>query len=68
MSAMKPGHPMDILDSMLATVFFDVQAGKEPPRENTEQTIKDFKSFKRAFKVREMNQPGEKYNRSKENY
>lgn len=57
MSAMKPGHPMDILDSMLTTIFFDVQAGKEPPREKIEETIKDFKSFKKAFKVKEMDQP-----------
>lgn len=31
MSAMRPGHPMEILDSILAEIFWDVQAGKEPP-------------------------------------
>ena len=57
MSAMKPGHPMEILDSILATIFFDVQAGKEPPREKIEETLKEFRSFKNAFKVKELNKP-----------
>ncbi len=57
MSAMKPGHPMEILDGILATIFWDVQVGNEPPRENIEQTIKDFKAFKKAFKVKELNRP-----------
>lgn len=57
MSAMKPGHPMEILDSILATIFFDVQAGEEPPREKIEETLKGFKAFKQTFKVSEMSQP-----------
>ena len=57
MSALKPGHPMEILDSILATIFFDVQAGKEPPREKLEETLEGFKAFKETFKVREMSRP-----------
>ena len=57
MSAMKPGHPMEILDEILATIFWDVQSGKEPPRENIEETVKMFRDFKNTFKVKEMNKP-----------
>ena len=57
MSAMKPGHPMEILDSILATIFFDVQAGDEPPREKIKETLKGFKGFVRVFKVKELNGP-----------
>ena len=37
MCAMKSGHPMEILDEMLATIFWDVQSGTEPSRENIEK-------------------------------
>ncbi len=57
MSAMKPGHPMEILDSLLANIYFTVMGGKEPPMEKMEETLKDFKGFKSAFAVKEMSKP-----------
>lgn len=57
MSAMKPGHPMEILDSLLANIYFTVMGGKEPPMEKLEETLKNFKGFKTAFAVKEMNKP-----------
>ena len=57
MSAMKPGHPMEILDSLLANIYFTVMGGKEPPMEKMEETLKNFKGFKSAFAVKEMSKP-----------
>lgn len=57
MSAMKPGHPMEILDSILANIYFTVMGGKEPPMEKMEETLKNFRGFKSAFAVKEMNKP-----------
>ena len=57
MSAMKPGHPMEILDSLLANIYFTVMGGKEPPMEKMEETLKNFRGFKSAFAVKEMNKP-----------
>lgn len=57
MSAMKPGHPMEILDSLLANIYFTIMGGKEPPIGKLEETIKDFKGFKTTFDVQEMNKP-----------
>ena len=57
MSAMKPGHPMEILDSLLANIYFTVIGGKEPPMAKLEETLRNFKGFKKAFEVKEMNKP-----------
>ncbi len=57
MSAMKPGHPMEILDGLLANIYFTVIGGKEPPMVKLEETLKNFKGFKDAFAVKEMNKP-----------
>lgn len=57
MSAMKPGHPMEILDSLLANIYFSVMGGKEPSMEKMEETLKSFRSFKSTFAVKEMNKP-----------
>ena len=57
MSAMKPGHPMEILDSLLANIYFTVMGGKEPPMEKMEETLKNFRGFKSAFAVKEMSKP-----------
>ena len=57
MSAMKPGHPMEILDSLLANIYFTVTAGKEPSMDKLEETLKNFKGFKSAFAVKEMSKP-----------
>ncbi len=57
MSAMKPGHPMEILDSLLANIYFTVMSGKEPPMGKMEETLKNFRGFKTTFAVKEMNKP-----------
>ena len=57
MSAMKAGHPMEILDSILANIYFTVLSGKEPPMEKLEETLKNFRGFKTTFAVKEMNKP-----------
>jgi len=55
MSAMKPGHPMEILDNILAEIFWDVQAGNEPPLEKVIHVRDQMKAFKNAFKVNKLN-------------
>ena len=57
MSALKPGHPMEILDDMLSEIFWDVQAGKEPAMESLKTTLDNFKQFRKVLKVNAMNAP-----------
>lgn len=56
-SAMKCGHPVEILDNIIAEVFWDIQAGKEPERGKLENVLKGLKRFKRSFKVKELSKP-----------
>lgn len=56
-SAMKCGHPVEILDDIMAEVFWEVQAGKEPDRAKVENLLKGLKRFKRSFKVKELSKP-----------
>lgn len=51
MSAMKAGHPADILDDILSIIGWDVFAGKEPPIEKIEETLTRLKGFQSTFKV-----------------
>lgn len=51
MSAMKAGHPADILDDILSIIGWDVFAGKEPPIEKVEETLTRLKGFQSTFKV-----------------
>lgn len=55
--AMKYDHPGWELDDILAEIFFDARAGKEPEREKVENVLKGLKRFKRAFKIKELNKP-----------
>ena len=54
MSAMKPGHPMEILDQILAEIYFTVMSGEEPSKGELENVIKNLKDFKKCFKVKEL--------------
>ncbi|MCR5610625.1 MAG: hypothetical protein K6F68_02165 [Clostridiales bacterium] len=54
MSAMKPGHPADILDDILSQIGWDVQAGKPVELERVKGMIEDLKGFKETFRVREL--------------
>lgn len=56
-SAMKCGHPADIFGSIIAEVFWDIQAGKEPERDKVDNVLKGLKRFKRSFKVKELSKP-----------
>lgn len=51
MSAMKCGHPAEILDDVLSIIGWDVFAGKEPPIEKVEETLEGLKKFQATFKV-----------------
>ena len=55
MSAIKPGHPADILDEILSLIFWDVTAGKTPPLENVKTVTNNLKEFKKCFKVKALN-------------
>ena len=56
-SAMKCGHPADIFGSIIAEIFWDIQAGKEPEKAKLESVLKGLKRFKRSFKVKELSKP-----------
>ena len=51
MCAMKPGHPVEILDDVLATIFYDVSAGKTPDLKKVKKTLSGLERFQRTFKV-----------------
>ena len=57
MCAMKPGHPMEILDNILARIFFTVMDGKTPSMEDLTATLEEFKAFKDVFGVKQMSKP-----------
>lgn len=54
MSAMKAGHPMEILDGIIAEIFWDVRAGKEPELDKVKNVLKNLQDYKRCFKVKEL--------------
>lgn len=51
MCAMKPGHPVEILDDVLATIYYDVIAGKTPDIKKVKKTLSGLEAFQRTFKV-----------------
>ena len=57
MSAMKPGHPGDLLDDVLGEIGWDVFAGKDVELDRVKEWIKDLKRFKSAFKIKELAAP-----------
>ena len=57
MSAMKPGHPADILDDILSIIGWDVFKGETPEREKIEDVLTQLKAFKSCFKVKQLKQP-----------
>lgn len=54
MSAMKPGHPADILDDILSVIGWDVYAGKEPSIEKVREVHKRLNEYISCFKVKEL--------------
>lgn len=57
MSAMKPGHPCEIMDGILANIYYPAMDGKEPSMETMEETLKDLNGFATTFKIKEMKAP-----------
>lgn len=57
MSAMKPGHPCEIMDGILSKIYYPAIQGHEPPMKTMEDTLKELKKFAEAFKIKEMNKP-----------
>ena len=57
MSAMKPGHPADILDDILSLIGEDVSEGKTPDITTLWQTLSELREFKKAFKVKQVSEP-----------
>ena len=51
MKAMKPGHPVEILDEILAPIFYPAMAGVKPPISKVKSTLSGLKRFQKAFKV-----------------
>ena len=56
-SAMKPGHPCEIMDQLLSPIYYPVVSGKEPPIETMEIALDNLKGFMNAFKIKEMKKP-----------
>ena len=48
MSAMKPGHPADILDDILSIIGWDVFEGKDPPIEKVREVLELLTKRQRA--------------------
>lgn len=57
MSAMKLGHPMEILDAILALIYFDVIAGRVPELAKVKTVYAQLQTFKACFKVSELEKP-----------
>lgn len=53
-SAMKCGHPVEILDDIVSEIFWELQDGKTPEKAKVEKLLNGLKRFKRAFKVKEL--------------
>lgn len=57
MSAMKPGHPADLLDDIIQEVGWDALEGKPVELSRVKDWVKALKRFKVAFKVKELSLP-----------
>lgn len=56
-SAMKCGHPGDMLSEMVGYFLFSFTPEDEIPADQLEIFLKDLKRFKRSFKVKELSGP-----------
>ena len=57
MSAMKPGHPCEIMDGILSDIYYPAMMGQEPPMEVIEKTSKSLHEFGKAFNIKEIKAP-----------
>lgn len=51
MSAMKQGHPVEILDEIIAPIFYPAMAHVKPDIKKVKTTLSGLKRFQKAFKV-----------------
>lgn len=51
MKAMKPGHPVEILDEILSPIFYPAMAGVKPPLKKVKSALSGLERFQRTFKV-----------------
>lgn len=57
MASMKLGHPMEILDSILAQIYFDVINGRTPDLGKVQSVHKQLITFKTCFNVKQLEKP-----------
>lgn len=57
MSALNVGHPMMILDGILAEIYFDAVNGVTPELSSVKNVYSNLHSFKEAFNVPELTKP-----------
>ena len=57
MSAMKPGHPCEIMDGILGKIYYPTIQGKEPPMDTMKKTLKELQEFAETFCIEEMEKP-----------
>ena len=57
LSASKPGHPCEIMDSIHAKIYYPTIQGTEPPMDTMEETLKELHGFAEAFSIKEMKKP-----------
>lgn len=57
MSAMKPGHPADLLDNVLSEIGWDVFDGNDVSLERVKEWLKELQAFKADFKIRQLSAP-----------
>lgn len=57
MSAMKSGHPADMLDEIVSQIGFDAMMGKPVEKEKIEEVIERLKELKSCFKIEELSKP-----------
>lgn len=57
MSAIKPGHPADMLDEILSMIGWDVSLGNPVELDRVKEWAKLLKEFKTAFKIKDLATP-----------
>jgi hypothetical protein len=57
MSAMKPGHPADILDEIFSEVGNAVCFGQEVTSDKIKELLMNLQDFKEYFKIKELEKP-----------
>ena len=51
MAAMKADHPVEVLDEILATIYYDVMAEKIPSLAKVKKTLAGLEKFQKVYNV-----------------